>query len=122
MATIEVSGTVTRLFYENKGVEVTEFFKTRDGEIAKRLYTAWFEQPVSFGIGAEGVFKGQLSAVIEAWKNADGTPKLNREGKPGQSVKLSINGASFTQTKASAERQPMEAPAGWSQIQDDLPF
>lgn len=122
MATIEVTGTVTRIFYENKGVEVTEFFKTRDGEIAKRLYTAWFEQPVSFGTHAEGVFKGQLSAVIEAWKNADGTPKLNREGKPGQSVKLSINGASFTQTKASADRQPMDVPAGWSQIQDDLPF
>lgn len=122
MATIEVKGTATRIFYENRGVEVVEFFKTRDGEIAQRKYTAWFDKPVGFDLNAEGVFTGLLSAVIEEWKNPDGTPKMNREGKPGQSVKISINGASFTPDANSPQRKVLDVPASWSEIDKDLPF
>ena len=122
MATIEVKGTATRIFYENRGVEVVEFFKTRDGEIAQRKYTAWFDKPVGFDLNAEGVFSGLLSAVIEEWKNPDGTPKMNREGKPGQSVKISINGASFTPDANSPRREVLDVPASWSEIDKDLPL
>ena len=96
MARIEVVGTATRLFFQDKGVEVTEFAKGKDGATITRKYTAWFEAPVSFREGAEGTFSGSLSATIDNWTNPDGSPKLNREGVPGQSVKVSINGTVFT--------------------------
>lgn len=119
MATIEVKGFATRIFFEDRGVEVTEFFRTKDGEQAQRKYTAWFEKPVQFAVNAEGIFRGQLSSVIDEWKNADGTPKLNREGKPGISVKTSINGASFEPTVAPIPVP--NVPDSWAKV-DDLPF
>lgn len=96
MARIEVTGTATRLFFNDKGVEVTEFAKGKDGATITRKYTAWFENPVTFREGADGTFSGTLSATIDNWTNPDGSPKLNREGQPGQSVKVSINGTVFT--------------------------
>lgn len=118
MATIEVKGYATRIFFENRGVEVTEFFTTKDGEQAQRKYTAWFEKPVSFALNAEGTFRGLHSAVKDEWKNPDGTVKLDRDGKPGVSVKVSINGATFTP----AEKVSAPAvPDSWAKV-DDLPF
>lgn len=96
MAKITVNGAVGRIFYENKGVEVIESYKSQSGELKTRKYTAWFDQPQNLSQGQSGVFEGNLSATIEAWKNPDGTPKLDNTGKPGQSIKLSINGATFT--------------------------
>jgi len=95
MATISVTGHVTRSFYENKGFEITEFFTMRDGQQGTRKYDAWFDAPQNLD-GAVGTFTGLLSVKIDEWKNPDGSPKLNREGKPGQSVKIAINGATFT--------------------------
>jgi hypothetical protein len=95
MATISVKGFATKIFWDGKAVSVTEYFQTRDGEAAQRTYTAWFEKPVSFDVGAEGIFSGLHSAVIEDWKNPDGSVKLDREGNPGRSVKVSINGTTF---------------------------
>ena len=121
MATIEVKGFATRIFFEDRGVEVTEFFTTKDGEQAQRKYTAWFEKPVQFSVGAEGVFSGLLSAQIDEWKNADGTVKLNREGKPGISVKVSINGASFVGASSPIPAPKVNVPASWAKV-DDAPF
>lgn len=117
MARIEVTGTCTRLFFQDKGAEVTEFAKGKDGATITRKYTAWFDAPVSFREGAEGVFSGNLSAVIDNWVNADGSPKLNRDGQPGQSVKVSINGASFVPSGNTA--QPVHSAAA---IIDEMPF
>lgn len=97
MATITVTGTITRIFFENKGIEVTEFYTSKTGETKQRKYTAWFEKPQQLAQGISGTFTGQLAAVIDEWKNPDGTPKLDNSGKPGRSVKISINGATFTQ-------------------------
>ena len=117
MARIEVTGTATRLFFQDKGVEVTEFAKGKDGATITRKYTAWFENPVSFREGAEGIFSGNLSATIDNWTNADGSPKLNREGQPGQSVKVSINGAQFIPSgNGAAPRQP------GSILEESMPF
>ena len=95
MATISVKGFATKIFWDGKAVTVTEYFQTKNDETAQRTYTAWFEKPVSFDVGAEGIFSGLHSAVIEEWKNPDGSPKMNRDGKPGQSVRVSINGTTF---------------------------
>ena len=113
MAIITVNGTATRLFYMDRGVEVTEFFTTKGGEQAQRKYTAWFEDPVSFREGASGTFSGMLSTVIEDWTDMNGAPKLNREGKQGRSVKISINGATFKP----ANNQPTKT--AWV---EDTPF
>lgn len=95
MAKITVEGSVGRLFYENKGVEVIEFYKSRTGEKKSRKYTAWFENPQNLTVGQTGTFSGSLSAEIDDWKNQDGSPKLDQSGKPGRSIKLAINGATF---------------------------
>jgi hypothetical protein len=72
---------------------------------------------VSFREGAEGTFSGSLSAVIDKWTNADGSVKLDREGNPGQSVKVSINGTVFTPSgNAPAPRQP------GSILEESMPF
>jgi hypothetical protein len=118
MATITVKGIVSRVFFENKGIEVTEHYKSKSGELKQRKYTAWFERSQQLANGMTGTFTGTLSAVIDEWKNQDGTPKLDNTGKPGKSVKLSINGATFT---ADDTRQPSE-PTSWAQVDDELPF
>ena len=117
MARIEVTGTATRLFFQDKGVEVTEFAKGKDGATIQRKYTAWFEAPVSFREGAEGTFSGSLSATIDNWTNPDGSPKLNREGQPGQSVKVSINGTVFTPSNNT--QAPLQAG---SILEESMPF
>jgi hypothetical protein len=120
MATISVQGFATKIFWDGKAVTVTEYFKTKDGESAQRLYTAWFEKPVSFDVGAEGVFSGIHSAVIEDWKNPDGSVKLDREGKPGRSVKVSINGTTFEPIGVNVSNT--KVPADWTAVADDMPF
>lgn len=121
MATISVKGFATKIFWDGKAVTVTEYFQTKNGETAQRLYTAWFEKPVSFEVGAEGVFSGLHSAVIEQWKNLDGSPKLNREGEPGQSVKVSINGASFEPVGSNVSNA-VKTPDSWTVVPADAPF
>jgi hypothetical protein len=120
MATITVKGFATKIFWEGKAVTVTEYFQTKNDETAQRTYTAWFEKPVSFDVGVEGVFSGLHSAVIEDWKNPDGSIKLDREGKPGRSVKVSINGTTFAPSGANISAP--KVPSDWSAVPDDMPF
>lgn len=115
MARIEVKGTASRLFFNDKGVEVTELAKGKDGATIERKYTAWFDAPVSFREGTQGTFSGNLSATIDKWVNADGSPKLNRDGQPGQSVKVSINNTVFTPAD-------VKAVSSASAIADEMPF
>lgn len=96
MAKIEVSGTVTRLFFNDKGVEVSEQGKDKDGKTIVRKFAAWFDQPVNFREGATGTFTGNLSATLDRWTNPDGSAKMDNTGNPGVSVKLSINNPVFT--------------------------
>ena len=96
MASIKVKGTVSRVFYEGKGLEVSESFKTRAGESITKRYTVWLTQPGIHDVGDEVWVEGLFSAEIDNWTNPDGSPKLNREGQPGQSVKVAINNPSVT--------------------------
>ena len=119
MATIKVEGTVNRLFWNDRGVEILEEYTARDGEksvIKTRKYTAWFEEAVNFSMGAKGIFEGTLSSTIEKWEK-EGQPVLDkRTGEQGVSVKLAINSATFTSTSsAPREQAPM-------QHSDETPF
>ena len=93
--TTDNTAVATRIFYGNKGVEVTEFYKGPEGANFSRKFTAWFNEPVTFEVGATGTFSGYHSVKIEDWKNEDGTPKLDRDGKPGRTANVSINSANF---------------------------
>jgi hypothetical protein len=96
MASIKVKGTVTKVFWEGKGLSITESYKAKSGETVEKQYTVWLKAPTTYDIGDELTVEGLYSAEIEAWTNSDGTPKLNRNGEPGQSIKVSINNPNIT--------------------------
>jgi len=94
MAKLTVEGRVGRIFFAGKGVEIHEQIDTPTTSFIKK-YTAWFYDPVSFKENDYGTFTGRLKATIEDWVNEDGTPKLDREGKAGRSIKLELNDTVF---------------------------
>jgi hypothetical protein len=91
MATIKVKGSISRVFYEGKGIEVIESYETKSGETIDKRYTVWLKAPTTLDVGDTVQVEGLFSAQIEKWVNQDGTPKLNQEGQPGQTLKLIIN-------------------------------
>lgn len=104
-----------RIFFDGRGVEVHEPYKGKDGETRHRKYTAWFNSPVEFEIGATGKFAGNFSSKIDNWTNPDGSAKLDFNGNPGQSVVVQINDAVFTPSRPATTAKA--AP-----IIDDTPF
>lgn len=102
MASITVMGTATRLFYNDMGVEVSEAYKSREGDTKTRKYTAWFTKPVDFREGATGEFTGNLTVKVEAFTGKDGVER--------QSAKIAINDAEFKATSLGFAT-PVAAPA-----------
>ena len=119
MATIKIQGNATRIFWNGRGVEVSEEYKTlgENGNkvIATRKYTAWFDEAVTFPVNTFGTFEGNLSATIEKWVKDEQPVIDKRTGEQGVNVKLSINGATFS-GNATAEPTP---PASFD---DSMPF
>jgi len=118
------NGTATRIFFNGKGVEVTEEYKLGNGERGKRVYTAWFQEPVQFDIGAVGKFSGLIAVKIRDWTDAQGNPVISKAtGKQGQSADVSLNNATFTPAepvKASNNLGSWGNPA--AAISGDEPF
>jgi len=90
MASIKVKGTVSRVFYEGKGLEVSEQFQTKSGESITKRFTVWLKQPGTYDIGDEVLVEGLYSAEIDNW--------TNKEGEAKQSIKVSINNPNLTPT------------------------
>lgn len=88
MASIKVKGTISRVFYEGKGLEVSEQFTTKAGESITKRYTVWLKNPTSYDIGDEVAVEGLYSAEIDNW--------TNKEGESKQSIKVSINNPNVT--------------------------
>ena len=88
MASIKVKGTISRVFYEGKGLEVVETFDTKAGETITKRYTVWLKAPGLFDVGDEVSVEGLYSSEIDNW--------TNKEGEARQSVKVSINNPSVT--------------------------
>lgn len=82
MAQIEVRGEVTGLVFNNKGVQILERFKTKNGEGSQR-YTAWLDAPANIPVGSKVTAKGLLSAQLGNYKT--------KEGEEKTVVNLSIN-------------------------------
>jgi hypothetical protein len=88
MASIKVKGTVSRVFYEGKGLEVSEQFQTKSGESITKRYTVWLKQAGTYDVGDEVSVEGLYSAEIDNW--------TNKEGEAKQSIKVSINNPNVT--------------------------
>jgi hypothetical protein len=88
MASIKVKGTVSRVFYEGKGLEVSEQFQTKSGESITKRYTVWLKQAGTYDVGDELQVEGLYSAEIDNW--------TNKEGEAKQSIKVSINNPYIT--------------------------
>ena len=108
MATLIVTGMVKRIFFDGKGVAISEPY-TAKGDVTKhREYTAWFHKAPNIEIGDTIVVEGRHGAVIEAWTNQDGSAKLDHTGKQGQSVRVSINDAEITQVLEGRTTPPIK--------------
>jgi hypothetical protein len=92
MASIKVKGTVSRVFYEGKGIELTEAYTTKAGETINKRYTVWLKTPTTFDIGDELQVEGLYSSEIDNW--------TNKEGEAKQSIKVSINNPYITPADA----------------------
>ena len=88
MASIKVKGTVSRVFYEGKGIELTEAYTTKAGETITKRYTVWLKQAGTYDVGDELQVEGLYSAEIDNW--------TNKEGEAKQSIKVSINNPYIT--------------------------
>jgi len=84
MAFTEVSGTVTRTFYNGKGAEVVETFKKNDGSEGKSRYSLWFKEPHGLSEGDTGKWRGSLSVAVDQW---------GKDGETRHTAKVSLNGA-----------------------------
>jgi len=105
MATIEVNGKINRLFYENKGVEVVESYKTKTGDEKERRFTVWLNQPTTMQVGDEVSVKGLFSAEVDEWTGKDGQPR--------HTVKTSINNSLLTLRESGGSFAPTH---------EELPF
>jgi hypothetical protein len=90
MASIKVKGTISRVFYEGKGIELTEAYTTKAGETINKRYTVWLKTPTTYDIGDELQVEGLYSSEIDNW--------TNKEGEAKQSIKVSINNPQVTPT------------------------
>jgi hypothetical protein len=90
MASIKVKGTISRVFYEGKGLELTEAYTTKAGETINKRYTVWLKSPTTWDVGDELQVEGLYSAEIDNW--------TNKEGEAKQSIKVSINNPNITPT------------------------
>jgi hypothetical protein len=88
MASIKVKGTISRVFYEGKGIELTEAYTTKAGETINKRYTVWLKTPTTFDVGDELQVEGLYSSEIDNW--------TNKEGEAKQSIKVSINNPYIT--------------------------
>ena len=108
MATIEIKGEVVGLVFGNKGVQILETYKSKDGEKRDARYTAWLDSPTStLQVGQKVSARGLLSASVGNYKN--------KEGEDKTVVNLSIN---FATIKLDGSEAPAFAPTH----EEALPF
>jgi hypothetical protein len=104
MATIEVKGKIGRIFWENKGLEIIETYKTKAGKEVNAYYTVWLTSPTTFSVGDEVKARGLYSHEISEW-DADGETK--------RKVQVAINNPLVTSASQDA---------GFAPTHGDTPF
>jgi len=106
MAFTEVTGTVTRTFYNGKGAEVTEIFQKNDGTEGKSRYSLWFKEPHNLNEGDTGKWRGALSVKVDEW--------VDKEGQTRHSAKVSLNGALHVGDGKQASQAPTSQDEPWA--------
>ena len=101
MAFITIEGTISRVFYNGKGAEVTESFKKRDGSEGTKRYTLWFQSEHGLAEGSTGKFSGMLGVDVDEW--------TDKENNVRHTAKVSVNGARVEGGRASTQ-QPQDEP------------
>jgi hypothetical protein len=132
MAFTEVSGTVTRTFFNGKGAEVVESFTKKDGSEGKSRYSLWFAAEHGLREGDTGKWRGALSVAVDEW--------VDKESVTRHSAKVSLNGTKSIGDRAAsgagtpstgaparqdaAQEEPWAAtpPVASTGYTDDLPF
>lgn len=72
MAIVSIAeAVVKRSFYDGKGVEVAEQFKSRDGKDMEKIYSLFFDEPQSFAPGTRVKVSGLLSVKASIWVRDD---------------------------------------------------
>ncbi|HWV44630.1 MAG TPA: hypothetical protein VN039_01155 [Nitrospira sp.] len=117
MAFVNVSGTVTRTFYQGKGAEVTESFEVKGKEVKKR-WTAWFDTEHGLSEGDVVEVSGLHGDEVSEWTDKDDQVR--------HTVKRSLNKAKLKGEPQGSHVpvQEQEAPAvsGWDAAPDESPF
>jgi len=83
MAIIKVKGSISQVFYEGKGLVVTESYETKTGDTVNKRYTVWLNKPTTLDVGDTVQVEGLYSSEIDNW--------TNKEGEAKQSIKVNIN-------------------------------
>lgn len=91
MATIEVKGKISKIFWENKGLEITETYKNKAGKEVNAYFTVWLPTPTeTLQVGDEVKVRGLYSHDIREWDN---------EGETKRKVQVAINNPVVTFTE-----------------------
>jgi len=107
MAQVKVKGKVVKVFgASNQGLDLLESYKGQTGEDYSRTWTVWFTLAHGQTLDSEITLTGQFSNKIEAWVDLAGNPVMDRTGKPGQSIKLTINNAVLVEVPKPVENAP----------------
>ena len=106
MAFINIEGTISRVFYNGKGAEVTESFKKRDGSEGTKRYTLWFQQEHGLAEGSTGKFSGLLGVEVDEWQD--------KEGQTRHTAKVSVNNARIDTGRGSSQQPSTPADEPWS--------
>jgi hypothetical protein len=99
MALIKVKGEVTGLVFGNKGIQIAESDKTKEGETRQTRFTAWVDEATSLQVGQKVEVEGLLNASIGNYKN--------KEGEDKTVVNLSINFATVKVAQAEPAQEAL---------------
>jgi len=116
---------VTRVFWEGKGAQVVESYKTKDGERSTR-YSLFFDEPHGLAEGTVIDVEGLLSASVDEYEKRDGSgighsvalklnkPRVSNVDSPVVSDKVGM--AAVTET------WPTLVPGQATQVDESAPF
>ena len=82
MANVTITGTIDRVFFEGKGLAITEV-TTIKGQDFKETYTCWFAEAPAVSLGDTVTVTGKLGKKIEAY--------TSKTGEARQSFNLIVN-------------------------------
>lgn len=110
MAFITAKGTITRIFHNGTGAELTESWNGREGKPMSKRWTAWFEQPHGLQEGETVELTGVHGDGVDEWQD--------KEQQTRHTVKRSINKA-----QVRGDRQAPPAQDSWGGASDEsAPF